>query len=365
MDSNCGIRKDAIKIGWVELFVTEDCNLSCKYCFHKKEPKSMSESTLDKTLEFLAQYLTDDCVFSFFGGEPLLREDFVLQSSKKIRALFPKSKFFMSTNATIFSEQIAKLAADDNFTNIQISYDGLSQDVLRGSGELVRENIRKYIATAGIKKINARMTFTPETVANLCSDVENAYEVGFRSIMHNAEYSDKWKQEDVEQYRVQLDKIYEFAKDKSDLNVVFADCNASVANNPDKRCSAGKQMISVSADGWIYPCHRAVAYEEFRIGNVYDGKLNRGIFIGLRMNGCSGCEAVSTCHSCFMANYEYNKSLKTPLKCACDINIIEHKKAVQEFDGQFGENSIPTMNAMIRVLEDILDTNKQILKGVS
>ena len=352
---------DSPQISNVELFVTENCNLSCKYCFHTKHAKNMSDSTLDKTLEFLTPYFADNCDFSFFGGEPLLRQDFILRSAEKIKARFPKSLFFLSTNATMYSAEIVNLMNSSNSNTLQISYDGLDQATLRGEQETVVENIKKYVATVEKNTLTFRMTYTPETVCHLSENIEHMYNLGCRSVMHGAEFSERWTEASLAEYKQQLNKIYDFIKDKYGFKVVFADCKAIRKSRKDAGCKMGKQMLAISAEGNIYPCHRAVSHREFKLGSVHENRMNRGMFLDLKMDDCSTCKANGTCAACFIANYEYSKSLKTPMDCTCSINLIQYAKAVEVYNENFsGEDAIK--KSMINVLEDILSTSKQSLE---
>ena len=85
------------------IWVTQDCNLSCKYCYEKeKSKKNMSLQTADTVIEFILKYQTDKTnQVNFHGGEPLLNWDVIeyiirqiIQSSlKKGRFRFSYDKW--------------------------------------------------------------------------------------------------------------------------------------------------------------------------------------------------------------------------------------------------------------------------------
>src|SRR3990170_5276180 len=64
----------------LQLIITEDCNLRCRYCFeHTKSKRSMPT---DVALAAVDKYLTADDSFSgviidFTGGEPLLHFELI------------------------------------------------------------------------------------------------------------------------------------------------------------------------------------------------------------------------------------------------------------------------------------------------
>lgn len=343
---------DSPKISNVELFVTEACNLSCKYCFHVQRDKHMSMDTLEQTMAFLEPYFAERCDFSFFGGEPMLRPAFILQAADKIRKRFPEGGLFISTNATVFSMDIVKMMNSGNRNTLQVSYDGLDQQTLRGAEETVLQNMHKYVEHTDNKVLTVRMTYTPETVGHLADNIAHMHALGIKSVMHGAEFSDGWTPAHMEEYRRQLNLIYDFIRDKPDFRVVFADCKSVRKSRKDAGCKMGKQMIAVSAEGDIYPCHRAVAHTGLKIGNVYEERMNRGIFMQMKMEGCETCAANGTCAVCYVANYEYSNNLRIPMKCSCDINKMQYEKALLVYEERYGgEDAIK--RSMIPVLKDV------------
>ena len=61
------------------LYLTEDCNLRCSYCFVNKSPRRMSSDTARKAVEFYLDRNISGAEYSinitFFGGEPFLELD--------------------------------------------------------------------------------------------------------------------------------------------------------------------------------------------------------------------------------------------------------------------------------------------------
>lgn len=350
------------KIGWVDLMVTERCNLNCIYCFHKQMPKDMSFETLDNMMEFLDPIFEKQGVFNFFGGEPLLRPDFVLEACKKLKAKFPNWKFHISTNCSVEPLRIKEFI-DNYVDSIQLSYDGLDQPTTRGIPELAEENIRKYVEYVRNDRLNVRLTYTKETVGNLYNNLVHIYKLGIRRVMHSPDFCPGWTQEHYDEYVRQLDKIYDFVKEHPDYKVKFADCLNAIEDKPSSKCGMGAQLITVSADGGIYPCHRSVSLPEFRIGDVNKGELNRGLFLKLECHKCSKCEVHSICHHCMVADYIYLGSLTIPQECDCAINKIELEKAAKAYTDLYGscEGWEHRLSKMVNVFEDIRK-DSQLLK---
>jgi len=78
---------------FVTLMPTLACNLACTYCFQKDHPAygRMSEATEAATLAFVERHLDanrpSELVVHYFGGEPLLRKDFLLRTVRAFEAV--------------------------------------------------------------------------------------------------------------------------------------------------------------------------------------------------------------------------------------------------------------------------------------
>jgi len=59
------------------LFLTENCNLRCRYCYVPKQPRDMSLDVGRETIEFMlaAPESVKRVSIYFFGGEPLMVTD--------------------------------------------------------------------------------------------------------------------------------------------------------------------------------------------------------------------------------------------------------------------------------------------------
>lgn len=57
------------------------CNLACKYCFVEKGENTLSTEELDKILyKLISQNKNDFLFLQYFGGEPTLKNDCLLQA---------------------------------------------------------------------------------------------------------------------------------------------------------------------------------------------------------------------------------------------------------------------------------------------
>lgn len=94
-------------------------------------------------------------------------------------------------------------------------------------------------------------------------------------------------------------------------------------------CDALIKGVAVDINGDIYPCHRFVSVDNFKLGNVneinpisaskianfkFDFNLNNH-------NACDNCWAVNLCGGgCPYVNYICNKNCKLPNTLKCEVN---------------------------------------------
>jgi len=364
------LNKNPVRVNWLDVMVTERCNFNCVYCFHHQMPKDMTMETLNNMIDHFLPLFDDYVVINYFGGEPLLRLDFLKESAKVLRERVKGAIFNISTNLALYNNEVAEFAKEYmKKGSFQISYDGIDQERHRGSSELVRENIKKCIADIGVDMTCVRLTFTKDTIEHLYDNMVDIYNLGLRYVMHSCDFTPEWTQEHSDAYEKQLEKMYEFSNSHPGFTIKFADCQLAVAKREKTRCSMGRELMTISADGRVFPCHRAVAHPELEVGNVNTKHLNRGGFITLTCNSCDSCSANNICHNCLIAAYNYTKTMRVPLPVVCAINKIEYKAAVKEYKKNFPEEAYERsmFPKMIDVLTDIRNVRSKtitLLEGV-
>ena len=99
------------------IWLTEACNLRCKYCYEGIEKKHihMTKETAQQTITYILNDISNmkktehELLINFHGGEPFLNfetmEYFVNQISESSLVTIP-AVFTVTTNGTIFNEEI-------------------------------------------------------------------------------------------------------------------------------------------------------------------------------------------------------------------------------------------------------------------
>jgi uncharacterized protein len=93
-------------------------------------------------------------------------------------------------------------------------------------------------------------------------------------------------------------------------------------------CSGGREFITITADGDVYPCHMFIGVDEFKMGNVHDEDFPgekfskiREMFYKINVNTsyyCNSCWARFICGGeCNWQSYLFYKDLSRPTEQRC------------------------------------------------
>lgn len=132
----------------ITIMPTERCNFRCLYCYEDHVPISMRQETLEMIQKYIAQqtpHFQNICI-GWFGGEPTLCKDSILETSQLVQELQKKHGFnyraSMTTNGYLLSWPDFKQYYDAGIRVYQITLDGWNHDQSRphvtGKGTLKR-----------------------------------------------------------------------------------------------------------------------------------------------------------------------------------------------------------------------------------
>ncbi|NTW57188.1 MAG: SPASM domain-containing protein [Chlorobiaceae bacterium] len=321
------------RIACIALFVTQQCNLRCRYCYggggEYGNPGVMDESTALTAVD----WLLDRCGplegrISFFGGEPFLNFPLMKKVAAYAREQAEKRGvrigFSANTNLTLLDQQKLDFIRDFDVMIIA-SFDGPKSlfDTLRpaldgkSSYDRAITMLPELIAERG-KKVNARATLVP---ASDPSEVQEAInDMGFkRSHMVRASRSPYAGIADRNGDEAFVEKHLSYTwsavcrflaelkeRDRSQINRLaksigiplptrdgFLSGNRMFMGRRKYKCGIGRTYVAVSITGDIYPCHRFAGQEKYRIGSIFDG-------MPLKMDYCiSPVDAVAECSKCW------------------------------------------------------------------
>src|SRR5271154_586097 len=289
----------------IVLNVTNQCNLSCQYCYEFGEdkvatpegkPKFMAWETAKTSVDYLfAESQGRKSVhITFFGGEtlmnfPLLRE-VVAYANERADAQGRHVDFSLTTNATLLTPAIIEFPPA-NPIGVTVSMDGPKEmhDHLRvfangrGSYDIIEPKVRALIKDHRTRPITARVTLTSgvsdviRIFRHLKQDL-GFHEVGFAPVTTspNQLYAIGQKGMDgvLEQFHTLADEYLEFAlrgeaHGFSNVSDTLAELVQGV--NKSHPCGAGLGLVGVGPSGDIAPCHRFVDSDAHALGHISTG----------------------------------------------------------------------------------------------
>lgn len=266
------------------IYVTEECNLRCSYCFVDKQPRHMTWSTAKKVVDYCLQPEvsgSEEIWLNFFGGEPLLRAELL----GKLLAYLSRCpgaervNLGVTTNGTLAGEPVRHFLQEGE-VHLLISLDGdrasheFRPKVSGGNswGHLQR-NLRKLIAWSASSSI--RMTYHPGSL-NLLEKVQAVQELEAGWILLSPVVEADWSghhQELREQSTALADWFMsEFQAGRivpihHHWNLLAAHhFNQDREGRPGKACPLGTSLIAFDAAGNILPCHRYLYRKNERFG---------------------------------------------------------------------------------------------------
>lgn len=280
------------------LFVSQECNLACSYCYgdggeYRKSKMIMDEETAN---QFIDRFITDQnpgYLINFFGGEPLLNLPLIQKIIDRCRAKTEphgiRMVFNMTTNGTVWNDKIAEFVKK-NIDTVTISLDGPKDinDAQRpacGSFSPYDKTLRTLEA---LKQQGSSYTIRTIMTKNSSGRLKEIYDhniqwagkggVGLSSADVEADHALAFSDEE---YKALIDEIVKINTESMNsladsAHPQFNEYTGSLCKllfgrqYRPRPCNAGQTTLAVAADGELYPCHRFVGYQEFCVGNVKD-----------------------------------------------------------------------------------------------
>lgn len=338
------------------LHICHDCNLSCKYCFagkgkYKGKSEYMSEQVALKAVDFLIKNSGNRNILEmdFFGGEPLMNLDVVKKTISYAKAEGEKHGktflFTLTTNGVLLDDETIKYL-NDEMENVVLSLDGRKEvhDGVRqtingkGSYDVIVDNIKNFVKARGDKHYYVRGTFTNKNI-DFGNDVLALADMGFNSISlepvvleeKDELYIGKEMLPDIKKEYRRLAKVYLDRKARGEKLFNFFHFNIDIEGGVclKKRisaCGVGNEYFSVTPSGDIFPCHQFASNPAYKMGNVFEGKINeeiRGVFRDANLytkEKCKDCFAKYHCSGgCAANNINFSGDINKPYEITCEM----------------------------------------------
>lgn len=341
------------------LNVAHACNMRCRYCFagqgtFGQESGLMSLEIGQKAIDFLIKHSqgVKNLEIDFFGGEPLLNfsvvKGIVAYARQQELIYGKKFHFTLTTNSLLLDQEVIDYVIEQELSVI-LSLDGRPQvnDYNRplASGQGSYTSILPKIRTmvdAHPPSYYIRGTFTRDNL-DFASDVKHIVDQGFTSLSLEPAIGadDSWaiQEEDLpavlQEYDRLADLLLEYHQQGVDIHFFHFDLDLQRGPCLAKRhsgCGAGVEYLVVTPSGDIYACHQLVGIDEFLMGNVSQGDVDRRVLSTFAANTLTSKEECRKCWAryycgggCHANNYFNSGSIGVPRTLTCTM----HRKRIE------------------------------------
>lgn len=363
------IKKDRIKskpnslpenkiVSRINLHISNDCNLRCTYCYapggnYNMNRELLTEETADDFITFCINNFDKVKRIVFFGGEPLLNYKMIEYVCLRFKHLKEKNiidyipVFAIITNGTLMNNPILGVLKE-HIEYITVSIDGPKEinDINRifpnqkGSYEKIAYFIKTIKNETNIP-IRYESTFTQDhlDMGYQKSDIEiflrNEFSIEgtvVEDININTNYDKSFISENIDTRKMEL---------VNDFPEGFFGILSSIVNGWNKiMCPVGSDMISISTQGYIYPCAMNTGNDKVVLGhindeNVFNNRKKYEVqFPYLRSiwkvedTVCHACWAKNICGGCTM-KWFYNKESDKYNSHPHESKCTENKKYIE------------------------------------
>jgi uncharacterized protein len=326
----------------MNLILTNACNLSCSYCYeqHNKDFGRFTNESLLSAYRFLVEANNrQKKVFNFFGGEPLIHKDIILDFVRKnekelqdnARGDF-NTVVGIVTNGLLLTKPLIDEFLSYDFTYILISLDTDRSEV--DHREIGQENIDQLMehirympdAPKQEKRVTIRCTLARENAPFFTEFADNLYERGIRRMVVHPLVLDsskgfiRWKDEEWSKLHADILTVL----DKyADMQIHFSE---GVGQKGEENCMIGSDMIAIDASGDFSGCYfftnqKANSTSDTILGNLF----HRNIYIDryktfqkeyARMfeleEQCQKCDYKNACYQCPAGNLDTGTRMFRP-----------------------------------------------------
>lgn len=344
------------KVVALYLFVCQECNLKCSYCYGDEgeygKRGRMSEGVMRSAFKRFFDGGQGRHYVTFFGGEPLMNFPLMKKTAALAETYRQEGKadidMCIVTNGTLYNPEIDAFFRE-HITDVTFSLDGPkslndAQRIAKSRDSVydeAKKNIQKLTQDAPFG-----WSFRSIVTSDGCDRVEEIYRhlesfnpggIGIVDVdapkdsplhIDDARYG-RFLEQIVAVNRRGLDSILEGDQPVAFEYPFYILYYFVARRHALYHCNAGTNLLAVTAEGDVYPCHRFVGMDEFKMGNVTDPDLKeserynsiRNQFIEATVDnreGCRDCWARYLCGgSCAKHSFAEHGRIDPPVARHC------------------------------------------------
>ena len=336
-DGYCDVDCSNDDFPYYVLYVTDFCNKNCKFCFNSIDNKNkLKHENITYDLDSLINFIkknSSEFSLRFFGGEPTLKFNDIKEIIGKIEKEDIIGHFNIFTNGILLTNENLRYMKDKNirlFLSIPNNLKELNSIQFKNIFNIIRE---EYMSD----NVTARIVWNPKIESDLKTMVKTIIDSEIKLVSFTLEWGKiitlkekkiiktglidlaDWYIREIKEYNFKYIGVHPIN------SYIFKWVKGEYSDNI---CGAGKNLVSISTDGDLHPCHCFNYNNDFKCGNIVDGNWTRAFDKQntLEISSCVNCEYNLFCKAkCFADSYFVNKDILAinKSKCECEKIIIE------------------------------------------
>ncbi len=335
---------------------TLDCNMRCKYCYEdkKNEKMYMSSETEENIVKFAQNYINRNRPTNFhvtwYGGEPLLAMDTIINLSKKFIDISNENNLTYSagliTNGIYLNdENQLRLLENSQINFVQVTIDGTEEvhnkrRYLKNGTDNFHTIINNIRSAMNHFRVSIRVNIDSENSDNITSLID--YFEQDCCFNENVDYYFAPVEKTTDACKIDVTRCFnqeEFSKINHDLKKkMVKEYNHSpnlVFRPPSYSSNCGATHVGnyiIDPNGNLYNCWSVVGVPKFMVGNVIEGITNNALYVKWIMyehnNRCKECNLLPLCNTgCPHRNIFGNNN-----ECESQVyNYVEELKVIYDY----------------------------------
>jgi uncharacterized protein len=342
--------EDELDFKGITLFVTQDCNLRCRYCLTSHDgnitKKYMSCETALQAVDllFLEAGDRDKLSIGFFGGEPFLNFDVIRSTveyaDQKAADLNKTISYTITTNGTLINDEMASFFKKRNIT-IALSVDGAAEihdsnrvfpngkgtftHVLEGIEALKAEgNFIGAVTVVSDRRHDFKEVVLPLLECGI-DNVKIITALGKDGGIPVVDGEPAWYGRAYEELTRNLAEANRLFIEPPPINFPHTFKILETRKKPRSACCAAYGQVMVGPDGRIFPCENFIGRDSFSMGSLNAG-FDRSLqakFRSLAASNnptCQACWARNVCGGwCPYYSWTKYKDLEKPVESMCIV----------------------------------------------
>lgn len=288
------------------LHITERCQLSCQGCYARAENRTLVSdpalSDLHKALDFLKKNNVGNLIIA--GGEPLIRDDF--RELLHLIGRYSFSKVVLLTNGLLLEKWQSDLAGYVDVVSISVDACGGNLVSYARNCNCIEslDDVIELLRNSGIA-VQLLVTVHAKNVCEIANFA--AYGAG-KDIPVSYSLLSKTpglsNQSELFLSAHELPTLSNWLCDDAGVDISEIPLGANLVTRDS--CGAGRTVVSVAANGNVYPCHM-LHNTDFIVGNAFcdlDLMLSEGgacadliNYHGSSVSECANCRYLPLCGS--------------------------------------------------------------------